>query len=333
MWRFKVSIVIGKGKYRKSMICFKDWEPIQAPRCLRPLVTFEPSSNCCPLLESLRTFLVSIFSVSSINVFGSFASLSFNLTTFTGATSLSSFDSRRSGRDLALTLLRLPATSGLRTRKNSRNLSNNYTCESLGFTAYSAVFRYAWLRFFRVPVESWPDWMTSRAAAAATCHCEDLNRRTRTTCPLRFVRFLQKCQSSIPLLYSAGAALRADHLHTGIWHASRQVLRPTSEDIRRLYTWWKWMETMEFCIASPRFWATRLLPPVTFCRARRHESEHVWSELTFFFDTTAGLLQRKEVDKKESSSKDWAIKQEHVKLQKKRLPKAFQAPCCSRHTG
>ena len=146
--------MIGKGKYRKSIICFKDWEPIQAPRCLRPLVTFEPSSNCCPLLESLRTFLVSIFSVSSINVFGSFASLSFNLTTFTGATSLSSFDSRRSGRDLALTLLRLPATSGLRTRKNSRNLSNNYTCESLGFTAYSAVFRYAWLRFFRVPVES-----------------------------------------------------------------------------------------------------------------------------------------------------------------------------------
>ena len=137
MWRYKdiqykkvykVSIMIGKigkGKYRKA-ICFEDWESIQAPRCLRPLVTFEPSSNCCPLLESLRTFLVSIFSVSSISVFGSFASLSFNLTTFTGATSLSSFDSRRSGRDLALTLLRLPATSGLRTRKNSTNLSKHF---------------------------------------------------------------------------------------------------------------------------------------------------------------------------------------------------------------
>ena len=82
--------------------------------------------------------------------------------------------------------------------------------------------------------------------------------------------------------------------------ASRQVLRPTtSKDIRRLYTWRKRMETIEFRIASPRFWATRLLPPVTFCHATTSVRACL-VRIDLFFDTTGGMLQRKDVDKKES---------------------------------
>lgn len=79
--------------------------------------------------------------------------------------------------------------------ENSEELKKSFKTLLLVTRVYallltSAVFSYAWLRRFRVPVESWPDWMTSRAAAAATCHCEDINKMTKTTCSLRFFRLI-----------------------------------------------------------------------------------------------------------------------------------------------